>query len=425
MCSVEACPVLEVFLYDALVGTLETRGRGIRFTYAPRALDDTLLPALSVALPKRAGPFPDSQAGPYFRNLLPEQAYRRLVAAAAGAAADNAPALLGAIGAECPGAVSIWPAGERPATGSSYRELSAAELGELVAGADAGALARAVARGRLSLPGVQEKIALLRDDGGWRLPLGGGVTSHILKASAPAFPRLLENELFCMALAAASGLNVAPAGLADPAVRVISVERFDRVRPTGGGGEPRRKVHQEDFCQALRVDPERKYQFDGGPGLKQCAAAIRAHSALPARDLDRLARWVCFNYLIGNEDAHGKNLALLYLPEGIRLSPHYDLVSTEVYAGLDRRLAMNLGAATDVRNVQRSDWEQVGRALAVPAGQVRAWLLDQVAAVRGAMPPVLAGCVEGYGPSPVYQAIAAICERQATRLERELARAGR
>lgn len=417
--------MLEVFLHDLRVGVLQARGRGVRFSYVAEALDDPRLPALSLALPKRSEPFPDSQAGPFFRNLLPEQAYRRLVAAAAGQAPENSLALLGAIGGECPGAVSIWPPGARPTAGPEYRPLAAQDLRDLVTASDPAALGIAVARGRLSLPGVQEKIALLRgDDGRWHLPLNGAITSHILKSAAPAFPGLLENELFTLALAARSGLEVARSALAEPAARALSVERFDRVRPAagGGGGAWLRKLHQEDFCQILRTDPERKYQFDGGPGIRACAGAIRVYSAFPAGDLERLARWVCFNYLVGNEDAHAKNLAMVYLPTGLRLSPYYDLVSTEIYPGLERRLAMKIGAATDVRNVQRGDWERLAGALSLRAPEVRAWLLDQMEAVRGAVPATRVACAEAYGASPVYDAIERICERQASRLERALAR---
>jgi serine/threonine-protein kinase HipA len=436
--------VLDVFLRDVRVGTLEAVGRRgrVRFRYAVEALDDDRVPALSLALPKRAEPYGDAHAGPFFRNLLPEQAYRRLIAAAAGTAPRDSLAMLGAIGGECPGAVSIWPPGERPTGPGDYRVLGVRELRALVTARDGAALGGAVARGRLSLPGVQQKIALrLGADGRWRLPLNGAITSHILKgvtaggSEVAAFPALLENELFTLTLAARSGLRVAPAGLAEPEVRAVCVERFDRVGAPAGaangpghGGAPAeelRKLHQEDFCQILRVDPERKYEADGGPGLRACADAIRRHAALPARDLEWLARWVCYNYLVGNEDAHGKNLALVYRDQGLEVAPLYDLVSTEVYGGLERRLAMKIGAAVDGRNVQRSDWERFARWLGIPAAQVREWLLEQAEAVRVALGAARQECEREYGPSPVYDAIGRIAERQAGRLERELARPAR
>ncbi len=413
--------MFDVYLHDIKVGTLRPRGRGVRFTYLPEALSNHSIFALSLALPKQPEPFPDSKAGPFFRNLLPEQAYRRLIAAATGTAPENNLALLGAIGGECPGAVSIWPQGSRPAERPEHRRLSPEELKALFTMTDRAALANAVARGRLSLPGVQEKIALLRsEDGTWHLPLNGAVTSHILKQATPAFPDLLENELFCMALARACGLMVPPTGLAAPDVGVFCAERFDRPPSVSPNDAPRSKLHQEDFCQILRCEPDRKYEFDGGPGIRKCAHVLRRYSAIPAHDLERLVQWVGFNYLIGNEDAHAKNLALLYQEDGLRLAPHYDLVSTEVYPELQRNLAMKIGRTTDIRNVQRSDWERFAKAVALPWRQVRAWLLELMDAQTNALGATADICSSEYGTSDIYRAIIAVVERRAGQLKREL-----
>ena len=417
-------PVMfDVYLFDSRVGTLTPRGRGIRFVYGPEALDNHELPALSLSLPKQAEPFPDSKAGTFFRNLLPEQAYRRLVAAAARTAPENNVALLGAIGGECPGAVSIWPSGSAPPVTPQYRPLSSAELAALFTSGNRAELANAVTRGRLSLPGVQEKIAVLRrDEGTWHLPENGAVTSHILKQAKTSFSHLLENELFCMALAEAAGLEVAQTDLAEPEVRVFCAERFDRLPPLTESDPPRMKLHQEDFCQILRTEPDRKYEFDGGPGVKKCAEVIRRHSALPAHDLERLVRWVGFNYLVGNEDAHAKNLALLYREDGLRLTPHYDLVSTEAYPDLQRSLAMKIGGADDVRNVQRSNWERLARSVALPWRQVRAWLLEQADAVHSVVNTAVDRCTVEYGESEIYTSIATVIDRRNRLLNRELSR---
>lgn len=418
--------VFDVYLLDAHAGTLAARGRGVRFQYTERALDDDALPALSLSLPKRAEPFADSAAGPFFRNLLPEQAYRRLVAAATRTAPEDSLGLLGAVGGECPGAVSIWPAGTRPPATPEYRSLDAGDLAALFAPGDRTALSGAIARGRLSLPGVQEKVALLRrDDGSWALPVNGAVTSHILKQATGAFPGLLANELLTMILASDAGLPAAPTALAGPGVEVLCVERFDRAAPRAPHGPARRRLHQEDFCQILGVEPERKYEFDGGPGISACAAVLRRHSALPAEDLERLVRWLGFDYLVGNEDAHAKNLALLYRDDGLRLAPHYDLVCTEIYEDLERRLAMKVGGASDIRNVQRRDWERCARGVGLPWALVRSWLLGTAEAVRSALPGALAKCAAAAGESATLPQIAAVVERRSSRMEKELAgRAG-
>ena len=415
--------MFDIYLYDGRVGKLTPRGRGVRFAYTDAALDDDRLHALSLSLPKRVEPFPDSAAGPFFRNLLPEQAYGRLVARAVGTAPENSVALLGAIGGECPGAVSIWPAASGPSSDPAYEPLEPEDLRTLFSPAHRDALGNAVTRGRLSLAGAQEKIALLRDEtGAWHLPLRGAVTSHILKQATPDFAHMLENELACMTLAHDCGLLVPAVGLAAPGVRVFCTERFDRLSTAPADRNLRAKLHQEDLCQVLGVSPERKYEGDGGPGLKKCAAVIRQYSRLPAEDLMRFVRWVGFNYLIGNEDAHAKNLALLYLPEGLRLAPHYDLLSTAVYPELARTLAMKLGGTWDIRNVQRNDWLRVARAVDLPWEDTRAALLELSSRLQHTVAGTLTACAEVWGPSPVYDQIAAVIARHAASLSRTLGR---
>jgi serine/threonine-protein kinase HipA len=414
--------MFDVYLYDMPIGTLTPRGRGVRFTYTPRALENDRLPALSLSLPKRVEPFPDSQAGPFFRNLLPEQAFRRLIATAVGTAPENSLTLLGAIGGECPGAVSIWPQESGPPAQPEYEPLDRDRLLALFSRTDRQPLANALRRGRLSLAGAQEKIALLQDEHDqWHLPLNGAITSHILKQAPAEFPHLLENELYCMALANACGLNVAPTAIAAPDIPVFCTERFDRPRAPEAAGATRRKLHQEDFCQILGVEPESKYESDGGPGLKKCAGVLRRYSSLPAEDLVRLIKWVGFNYVIGNEDAHAKNLAFLYLPGGLRLTPHYDLVSTEAYPALERSLAMKLGRAWDIRTVQPSDWQRLATALDMPWEQVRAPLVELAAAVHVAASRTAESSRALFGDAPIYGQIADVIARHTAALERAMA----
>ena len=413
--------MFSVHLYDSQVGVIERRGRGIRFTYTGTILGNENVHALSISLPKRSQAYPNRQGGVFFRNLLPEQAYKRLVARAAGTTPENNLALLGAIGGECPGAVSIWPEGRHPPRVSEYQPLTDADLKAHFTPSASATLASAIARGRLSLPGVQEKIALLRrEDGTWTLPLNGAVTSHILKHPTEEFAGLLENELFCMALARSVGLEVPDSGRVSRDLGVLWIERFDRVTAGSSSDVPRYKLHQEDFCQALKVEPESKYESDGGPGIAACAAVIGAYSSLPASDLPRMVRWVGFNYVIGNEDAHAKNLAFLYTHSGLRLTPHYDLVSTEVYPGLERSLAMKIGRSWDIRNVQRSDWRLFGQRVGLPWDTVRALLLEVVDSATTGTPDVVRRCVEDYGAASIYSLVGEVVERRAEQLTGQL-----
>lgn len=414
--------MFNVFLFDQEIGTIDNARRGIRFTYNEEALGNARLPALSVSLPKRTDPYSSRYASAFFRNLLPEQSYGRLVASATDAELSDSLGLLGAIGGECPGAVSIWPAGQAPPSQHEYDSLSSSDLEYLFTSRSSDGLGAAIARGRLSLPGVQEKIALLQGEAGsWKLPRGGAVTSHVLKHPSAEFPGLLANELLCMSLARRCDLEVSPVGIAAPGVDVLSVERFDRVAVGASQSAPRQKIHQEDFCQALGIQPERKYEHEGGPGLPRCIDLIRESSSLPADDLPRFILWVGFNYLIGNEDAHAKNLAFLYTPDGLRLTPHYDLVSTLVYPDLTRSMAMQVGRAWEIRNIQRADWKRLAGLARLPQDIVRAKLLRLTDALSESIDEVVEVCRDELRDDPVYAKVRQVVAQQTERIRRELA----
>jgi serine/threonine-protein kinase HipA len=159
----------------------------------------------------------------------------------------------------------------------------------------------------------------------------------------------------------------------------LIVERYDRIHQEGRGAESViERLHQEDFCQALGMVSERKYQKEGGPSLKQCFGLLREVSSAPVIDLARLLEAVIYNYLVGNNDAHGKNFSLLYHrvvaenPE-IRLAPLYDIVSTVYYPELSRDMAMKIGGEYSSENVTARNFEQLAEeaGLGKPLGRAR------------------------------------------------------
>ena len=51
-----------------------------------------------------------------------------------------------------------------------------------------------------------------------------------------------------------------------------------------------------------------------------------------------------FNYLIGNNDAHGKNFSILHYDNGeIKFAPAYDILCSQVYPELSNKMAMKIG----------------------------------------------------------------------------------
>lgn len=184
---------------------------------------------------------------------------------------------------------------------------------------------------RLSLAGAQGKLPLVVREGRVFLPLDDTPSTHILKPEPERFPGLVANELFCLRLAKASGLDVpdAEAGRAG-GVPYLLISRYDRVGNS--------RVHQEDVCQALGFPPERKYQQEGGPLLRDGIALLREWSTAPVLDIRSLIDGLIFNVLIGNADAHGKNYSLLYHKGARRLAPFYDLVCTLAWPEVSENL---------------------------------------------------------------------------------------
>jgi serine/threonine-protein kinase HipA len=179
------------------------------------------------------------------------------------------------------------------------------------------------------------------------------------------FAGVVFNEAYCMRLADAVGLPVAKTEIRRVEdVEYLLIERYDRIHRQSPEGATLERLHQEDFCQALGIVSENKYQKEGGPSLKQCFALLREVSSAPVLDLARLLDAVVFNFLVGNNDAHGKNFSLLYRGAGTanletRFAPLYDLVSTRYYPELTRELAMKIGGQYSSDKVSMANFEQL------------------------------------------------------------------
>jgi serine/threonine-protein kinase HipA len=151
------------------------------------------------------------------------------------------------------------------------------------------------------------------------------------------------------------------------------VERYDRWMDGQG---KRHRLHQEDFCQALGIVPEMKYQNEGGPNLEQCFALVRKATRPNAPQILRLFDYVIFNALIGNHDAHAKNFSLLYSSDAPVLAPLYDTLSTAVYPSLTPKMAMKIGSKYKFSEVQARHWEQFAHSVGFTYAQAKRRILD-------------------------------------------------
>jgi len=344
---------------------------------------------LSLSMPLAASEHGHAVVESFVWGLLPDNSHildrwgRRF-----RVSARNAFALIAHVGEECAGAVQfvrperVKLLGKGP---KSVRWLDTAGVGERLRAlrADQSAWRRPGDTGQFSLAGAQPKTALFFERGRWGVPSGRTPTTHILKPPTGELDGHVENEHFCLALARELGLPAAASTVTRFGDEVaIVVERYDRLRTRGGV----LRVHQEDVCQALGVMPTKKYESEGGPGVRDIAELLRAHSSARAEDLDRFVDAVALNWLIGGPDAHAKNYSILIGGGGqTRLAPLYDLASALPYPKLDLHkttLAMKLGGEYRLRAIGPRQWHKLAAELRLDPTAVR----DRVRALAGRIP---------------------------------------
>ena len=385
---------LDVYLHSDLIGHLTEDDDGdMSFQYAESWLRKPEAVPLSHSLPLREERFRRKECRGFFAGILPEESKREMIARNLGISARNDYAMLERIGGECAGAVTFLPEGEpMPDRHYEYRELSDEELAAILKELPRRPLLAGEEGVRLSLAGAQDKLAVRLEGGAICLPLGGAPSTHILKPNVERFAGVVFNEAFCMQLAAAAGLSAAAVETRDVAgISYLLVERYDRHhRPVPDGAPAVERLHQEDFCQALGIVSEQKYQKEGGPTLKLCFALLREVSSAPVIDLARLLDDVVFNYIVGNNDAHGKNFSLLYRPGGTgeletQLAPLYDVVSTMYYPELSRDMAMRIGEQYSSEKVSLRDFERLADDAKLGKPLVRARLTEMTKRVVEAL----------------------------------------
>ncbi len=381
---------LEVWLLGEHVGTLSQIEGRLSFSYATDWLEknstndrisgDTI--PLSQSLPLRTVPFDDRAARPYFAGLLPEGNKRSLIAHALHVSGKNDFGLLDGIGGECAGAVTLLVPGQNPVapdSASAVRWLDGVQLLRLLDEMPKRPMLAGQDGIRLSLAGAQDKLPIVAESNRIGVPLQGTPSSHIIKPPISGVEGSVFNEGFCMRLAAALKLDVARAsihGIGDH--RFLLVERYDRqlVKQGKPGQIQLQRMHQEDFCQALGVAPETKYQNEGGADLTQAFELVRRATRPSAPNTLRLLDFVVFNTLIGNHVAHAKNFSLLYTLQGAVLAPMYDALSTAVYPNLSDKMAMKIGSKYKFSEVQARHWEQFALAAVLSPAQVKKRILD-------------------------------------------------
>ena len=367
---------LNVFFGQIRVGSLNIDGRRLfSFQYSKKWLTSPDAFQISISLPMQKDMFSHDKVKSFFSNLLPESAVRELIAKRLGISAKNDFMLLKRIGGECAGAITILPESEIPESPDqyTYRSLSDKQLVDLIKHIPRRPLLAGQEGIRISLAGAQEKLALFYKDPAFYIPINGAPSNFILKPGMVHFQSSIENECFCMMLANAIDLNVPPVIIAQKETqKVLLIKRYDRILDN----DVLIRLHQEDFCQAMGLSHELKYQADGGPGLKACFDLVRAYSVNPIKDFQQLMQWVFFNYLIGNMDGHAKNLSFIYQAKQIRLAPFYDMMCTDIYEDLSQKFAMKIGKENRPEWIMERHWKRFAEEIKISNAVLQKRLSD-------------------------------------------------
>ncbi len=409
---------LTVWLAADQVGTLALEGDRLSFAYGPEWLQRSGSLSLSCSLPLRAELFNDRDCRPFFAGLLPEGQLRQLIAQQCQVSGRNDFALLAAIGGECAGAITFLPTGSRPpaADQGEVEWLSEVQLQSLLDELPHRPMLAGRDGLRLSLAGAQDKLPVVFDGHRIGLPKRGRPSTHILKPAIRGLADSVLNEAFCLTLANAMQLPAAQAAV-HPVVdrQILLVARYDRRTDEDGSSS---RIHQEDFCQALAVAPEMKYQNEGGPDLQACFELLRRVTRPSAPQVLIMLDFVVFNALVGNHDAHAKNYSLLYDAAVSKLAPLYDVLSTAAYSGLTSKMAMKLGGKYEFADVQARHWDQ----FADEAGLSKAQTRKRILRIANTMPAVARKLLErpSFSGQPLLEQIVVLIEKRAALAVRRL-----
>ena len=329
--------------------------------YSPSWLDGGGFP---VSPHLKPGVYASESVKRFLANLLPEGRWLEELSVSSHISRSNVFGLIAAIGAETAGALS-FRMGDEPEGGltTSFRPVTSDELEERISQRQNVSIALWDGKPRLSVAGVQDKLPLLiRADGEMGFGEGELASTHIMKFGTARALHLVINEYVCMHLARIMKLPVADVSLARFGEPVLVVRRFDRELT----GDTVVRRHLIDGCQMLDLPPTYKYERPFGKGGD--AAVIRSGANLPdlfascrlcrvpAAAMRDMLNWVLFQLLIGNSDAHGKNISFLVGPAGIDMAPAYDLLNIDMYAAeYDRDFSMAIGDAFAPEDI--SPWE--------------------------------------------------------------------
>ncbi|HZO22584.1 MAG TPA: HipA domain-containing protein [Steroidobacteraceae bacterium] len=367
---------LRVLDSTANVGTIDQESFDERFSfrYSPQWLREpgsySISPHITVL-------GPDAGSGTirrFLENLLPEGPALEALSVAHRVPRNNPCGLIRACGWETAGALSFVSREVEPSD-EPGREVTPKELAQRIRGRPRSPFSVWDGRVRVSIAGAQDKLPVYQDhDGRMYLPAWKLASTVILKPEPVdvRLPMLVANEHFCMSLARKLELPAATVSILRVPEPILMVERFDRMRDAQGV----RRRHVVDGCQALNLPVSCKYEHNITLGQDSAERregvsferlfSIADYSVEQEATRLMLLRWALLQFLIGNTDAHAKNVSFFCGQSGLVLAPYYNLASLAQYPGVRQELAMACGDEFVLERIRPYDWAEFAARTGTP-----------------------------------------------------------
>src|ERR1043166_1470440 len=360
---------LAVYFEQRSVGVIKVEGKGPAFIYDRTWLATRGAFPISTTMPLGPEPFGAAIFLPWAANRPPENEQLPRVGQFLGMSPNDVVGLLSEIGRDTAGALSIGKPGGTSAV--YWRPIETeAEVERVIEELPSKPFLVGEEGVSMSLAGVQSKLAVGVDDQGRIcVPTAGSPSTHILKPDSERLPGGVHNEAFCLTLAARLGLRTVAITTGKAGNRTfLLVKRYDR---TGRGGRWRR-LHQEDFCQALGKPPSAKYEINQtgvcGPTLKDMFDLTRR--VMAPTEILRLLDMIIFNVIVCNTDAHAKNYSIMLNAAGAALAPGYDVMCGEAWRHVTKKLAQTIAGKNRGEEMTGKDWHSFARECGLGARQV-------------------------------------------------------
>jgi serine/threonine-protein kinase HipA len=411
---------LPVYFEQRLVGNIDCEPDGPGFRYHRQWIDTRGAFPISTTMPLAPHRIAPGKFLPWAANLLPESEQLRAVGQFLGMAPGDVIGLLSAIGRDIAGALSI---GKPGGTSSVYWRPVARpdDLERIIEELPNKPFLVGEEGVSMSLAGVQSKLAVSIDEAGRIcIPTAGSPSTHILKPDAERLPGGIQNEAFCLTLARrlklpSLELTTRVAGKRS----FLLVKRYDRL----ADGVRWRRLHQEDFCQALGKPPSAKYEANQtgirGPTLNDMFEVARR--LMPPTDILRLLDMIIFNVIVCNTDAHAKNYSVIINSRGAALAPVYDVMCGQVWSHVTQNLAQRIAGQSRGDTLNRSHWQHFASESGLGARQVLARVRGLAEAALAQAEAAAAEVMEmPAGGHPILQQTRHAIEQRASGLLKQL-----